>query len=187
MQYPHQFSGGMRQRAGIAMALLTDPALLIADEPTTALDVTMEAQIILLLRQLKAELDATVVVVSHNLGADRRALRRGGGALCRRGAGARRYPRHLQRPSPSLHAGTDGMRSRARAGEDATAAGDRRARCRTCARSRPAVCLPRVVPAVQAVCREQRPPDVALAPDHVARCHLLDRLPSNVAPVGRRR
>ena len=68
MQYPHQFSGGMRQRAGIAMALLTDPALLIADEPTTALDVTMEAQIILLLRQLKAELDATVVVVSHNLG-----------------------------------------------------------------------------------------------------------------------
>ena len=68
LQYPHQFSGGMRQRAGIAMALLTDPALLIADEPTTALDVTMEAQIILLLRQLKAELDATVVVVSHNLG-----------------------------------------------------------------------------------------------------------------------
>jgi oligopeptide/dipeptide ABC transporter ATP-binding protein len=68
LQYPHQFSGGMRQRAAIAMALIMDPALLIADEPTTALDVTMEAQIIHLLRELKEEFDATVIVVSHNLG-----------------------------------------------------------------------------------------------------------------------
>ncbi|WP_372612791.1 dipeptide ABC transporter ATP-binding protein [Aquicoccus sp.] len=67
-QYPHHFSGGMRQRAGIAMALLTGPQLLLADEPTTALDVTMEAQIIHLLQDLQRELDATVVVVSHNLG-----------------------------------------------------------------------------------------------------------------------
>ncbi len=67
-QYPHHFSGGMRQRAAIAMAMLTDPALLLADEPTTALDVTMEAQIIHLLRRLQEELDATIVIVSHNLG-----------------------------------------------------------------------------------------------------------------------
>jgi oligopeptide/dipeptide ABC transporter ATP-binding protein len=67
-QFPHQFSGGMRQRAGIAMALLMHPPLLIADEPTTALDVTMEAQIIHLLRELKDEFQATVIVVSHNLG-----------------------------------------------------------------------------------------------------------------------
>jgi oligopeptide/dipeptide ABC transporter ATP-binding protein len=67
-QHPHHFSGGMRQRAGIAMALLTGPQLLLADEPTTALDVTMEAQIIHLLQDLQKELDATVVVVSHNLG-----------------------------------------------------------------------------------------------------------------------
>ena len=67
-QYPHQFSGGMRQRAGIAMALLMDPMLLVADEPTTALDVTMEAQIIHLIRELRRELAATIVVVSHNLG-----------------------------------------------------------------------------------------------------------------------
>jgi len=67
-QYPHHFSGGMRQRAGIAMALLPRPRLLLADEPTTALDVTMEAQVIHLLRDLAAELETTVLVVSHNLG-----------------------------------------------------------------------------------------------------------------------
>ena len=68
LQYPHQFSGGMRQRAGIAMALLMDPLLLIADEPTTALDVTMEAQITHLIRELHSEFSATIIVVSHNLG-----------------------------------------------------------------------------------------------------------------------
>jgi oligopeptide/dipeptide ABC transporter ATP-binding protein len=67
-QYPHQFSGGMRQRAGIAMALQMSPLMLIGDEPTTALDVTMEAQIIHLLRELQQETHATVMIVSHNLG-----------------------------------------------------------------------------------------------------------------------
>ena len=67
-QYPHHFSGGMRQRAGIAMALLPRPRLLLADEPTTALDVTMEAQVIHLMRDLASELETTVLVVSHNLG-----------------------------------------------------------------------------------------------------------------------
>ncbi len=66
--YPHQLSGGMRQRVAIAMALLANPDLLIADEPTTALDVTLEAQIIHLLRELKRSFAGSILFVSHNLG-----------------------------------------------------------------------------------------------------------------------
>jgi len=67
-RYPHELSGGMRQRAAIAAALLMRPKVLIADEPTTALDVTMEAQIIHLLRGLQAEEGCAIVVVTHHLG-----------------------------------------------------------------------------------------------------------------------
>jgi oligopeptide/dipeptide ABC transporter ATP-binding protein len=99
-QYPHELSGGMRQRAMIAGALASDPELLVADEPTTALDVSVQAQILVLLRQLIAERDLSLAVVTHDMGviaalADDVAVMRDG-VIVERGAvrDVLREPRH---------------------------------------------------------------------------------------------
>ena len=67
-EYPHQFSGGMKQRVMIAIAIAGNPDLLIADEPTTALDVTIQAQVIKMMRSLQKELGSSVILITHDLG-----------------------------------------------------------------------------------------------------------------------
>jgi oligopeptide/dipeptide ABC transporter, ATP-binding protein, C-terminal domain len=68
VEYPHQFSGGMKQRVVIAIALACDPMLLIADEPTTALDVTIQAQVLKLMKELKTKFNTSMVMITHDLG-----------------------------------------------------------------------------------------------------------------------
>ena len=108
--YPHELSGGQRQRVMIAMALANDPDILIADEPTTALDVTIQAQILELLAELQQRLGMAIVFITHDLGIVRRFADRV--YVMRRARWSRRAPRaHLRRAGAPLHA--DAARRRA--------------------------------------------------------------------------
>ena len=172
-QFPHQFSGGMRQRAGIAMALLMDPLLLFADEPTTALDVTMEAQIIHLLRELKDEFQATVVLVSHNLGliaelCDEVAVMYAG-EVVEQGRVRQIFhtPTH---PYTQALMKCDPARITKRARTLPTIPGDVPDLHRV-----PAGCVFAArCPKAFRACVEQRPQDHTVDAGHLVRCHLLD-------------
>ncbi len=169
-QYPHQLSGGQRQRVMIAMALLCDPALLIADEPTTALDVTVQAEIMALLQQLRRSRGAALVLISHDLGlvagvCERlvvlyagRVVEQGPTATLLR-APHHPYTRGLLAASPAVARPVDG-RLPSIPGQPPNAG------------ELPAGCAFRPRCAVaSAVCAERDPPLGARAPEHAVACH----------------
>jgi oligopeptide transport system ATP-binding protein len=188
-QYPHQFSGGMRQRVMIAMALSCRPELLIADEPTTALDVTIQAQILELIQGLKQRVGTSVILITHDLGVvagttDRVVVMYAGhvfesaptGALFARPGNP--YTRGLlfSVPNPA-DAGTGSLYQIPGQPPDVGA-------------------LPPGCPFaprcdwVQAVCHQQFPPRVRLSPDHESLCHFAEEVyradRTLVAPAGAR-
>ncbi|HEY3366277.1 MAG TPA: ABC transporter ATP-binding protein [Symbiobacteriaceae bacterium] len=171
-QYPHEFSGGMRQRVMIAIALACNPALIIADEPTTALDVTIQAQILELLKQLQRELNTTAILITHNLGVvagiANRVVVMYGGRTAEIGACSDLFerPRHpytwaLLRAVPRLDA--------------------RKSRLLSIAGSPPNMLMPPTgcafyprCPYAMEICTQEAPPMIPVGPGHSCACWLMD-------------
>jgi peptide/nickel transport system ATP-binding protein len=167
-EYPHRMSGGMRQRVMIAMALLCAPALLIADEPTTALDVTIQAQVLQLMRGLRDETGTSIVLITHDLGvvaemADRVVVMYAGQVVEQAPVGELfAMPQHpytvgLMGAIPSI----DAPRARLAAIDGMVpAATAMPAGCRFAARC----------PFADARCRDEAPPLAEVSPGHLSRC-----------------
>lgn len=179
--YPHQFSGGQRQRVTIAMALACGPDLLIADEPTTALDVTIQRQILDLMRGLVAERGMAMILISHDLGVIAQNVRRMlvmyGGSVVESGATASVFAHRRHPYSLGLFAARPGVR---------TAKGQRLA---TIPGTVPElVDLPRGCPFAGRCrftipeCHVTVPPPIEVAPGHHARCIRLDAVAAELRP-----
>ncbi|HVY99110.1 MAG TPA: ABC transporter ATP-binding protein [Dongiaceae bacterium] len=172
-RYPHAFSGGMRQRIVIAMGILERPELLIADEPTTALDVTMEAQIVQLLRQVRSEVNGSILFISHNLGLIAElcdyVVVLYAGEVVEQGS-VRDIFHRARHPYTQALLECDPARIGEVRRELPTIAGDVPNLLRS-----PEGCVftPRCPKAFER-CPVERPADYAIGPGHVARCHLLD-------------
>jgi peptide/nickel transport system ATP-binding protein len=171
--YPHEMSGGMRQRAMIALALACKPKILLADEPTTALDATVQIQILLLLRELQREFGMSVIFVTHDIGVaieicDRVAVMYAG-EIVEQGTLSQivRTPIHPYARgllAATVHGAKRGQRLETIPGTPPSLD------------KAPSVCsfAPRCSFA-EARCVEQRPPNVKVGPDRIARCILAER------------
>ena len=119
--YPHQFSGGMRQRVMIAMSLINNPDLLIADEPTTALDVTTQAQILKLMNELQRDFGSAIILITHDLGVVAETADEVLVMYAAKAIEQGDYSEHLLPPAPPLHLGPSELAAAARAGRRAEA------------------------------------------------------------------
>jgi peptide/nickel transport system ATP-binding protein len=176
-RFPFQFSGGMRQRIAIAMSLLQKPELLIADEVTTALDVTLEAQILHLLRELRKNINGSILFISHNLGAiaeicDRVFVLYAGEAVESGPVGE--IFNHPQHPYTKALIACDPARIEKITRELPVIAGDVPNLHRI-----PDACIfsPRCPVAID-LCHIKRPADIVAGPSHRARCHLVEEAPA---------
>ena len=186
-EFPHRLSGGMRQRVMIAMALLCEPALLIADEPTTALDVTIQAQVLSLMRGLRSEMGTAIVLITHDLGvvaemADRVVVMYAGQVV-------EEAPVHalFELPQHPYTVGLMGAMPSAGVRRERLAAIDGMVPAAT---AMPAGCrFSERCPFAQPLCRSESPPLREVAPGHTSRCWrapmqaLADTLASSGVPA----
>ena len=140
-RYPHEFSGGQRQRIGLARALTLNPRVIVADEPVSALDVSIRAQVLNLMKRLQADHDLTFVVISHDLGVVKYMAQADRGDVPRQAGRGRLRRRHLPAGRASVHGRPDRHDPGARA-EDRQGAPRRRHRRRAAEPDQPAVGLP---------------------------------------------
>ena len=180
--YPHEMSGGMRQRAMIALALACRPQVLLADEPTTALDATVQIQVLLLLRELQRELGLSVIFVTHDIGAavevaDRIAVMYAG-RIVEEGTAREliRTPRHPYTRA-LLQSRAHGALSKG--GRLATIGGSPP----DLANLPPGCAFADRCPMAQDVCHRTQPEAVVLSPGHLARCIRTDATASMASPV----
>ncbi len=173
-QYPHEFSGGMRQRAMIAMMVANDPDVLIADEPTTALDVTIQAQILELLKSIQERTQTAVVFITHDLGVIARVADRVqvmyAGRVAELGSADDMFHRSRHPYTGGLLASLPGLAGK---GE----------RLRPIVGAPPSMLFPPSgcafhprCPLAEAVCAEEQPPLREVGPDHKSACYFAEKL-----------
>ena len=186
--HPHEFSGGMRQRAMIAMAITCNPDLLIADEPTTALDVTVQAQVLDLLMEIKDAIDSSILLITHDLGvvaglADRVMVMYAG----REAEVGTAHEVVLRDPAP-VHARPAGVDAPSRRRRHRAATADpRRARRRCSMYRRAARSIPRCDFARSAAPPRCRRCAWSTGPAHYSACHYAEELGASTSPSSVRR